>query len=288
VAGSSWMCQPAGKPHDQKAAEPIVTTDPRIWLPYCGEGPGPGEWLARWNFDPLLLAAVVAAALAFRLRGPRGAGSRRAQAGSLALVLVLFVSPFCALGSALFTARVVHHVVLATGLAALAVSATGLHRRRLPGSLAMWTAVQALTFWAWHAPPLYGAALSADAMFWAMQLTITASAAIWWAKLRQAEAGAAVIALLASMVLMGVLGALITFAGQPLYAPHYLTTLAWGLTPLEDQQIAGIVMWAPASAIYLLAACSILYRALGSDPVPADRRVNGRANGRADPQADGA
>jgi len=53
---------------------------------------------------------------------------------------------------------------------------------------------------------------------------------------------------------MGLLGALITFAGTPLYAPHAVSTLAWGLTPLEDQQLAGLVMWAPAAALYLAAA----------------------------------
>jgi len=47
--------------------------------------------------------------------------------------------------------------------------------------------------------------------------------------------------LLVAMVAMGLLGALITFAGQPLYAPHLLTTEVWGLDPLEDQQTAGLI-----------------------------------------------
>lgn len=75
-----------------------------------------------------------------------------------------------------------------------------------------------------------------------MQATITLSGALLWAKIRQSEAGAAVIALLAPMVQMGVLGALLVFAGRALYAPHALTTLAWGLTPLADQQIAALAM----------------------------------------------
>ena len=61
---------------------------------------------------------------------------------------------------------------------------------------------------------------------------------------------------------VGLLGALITFAGSPLYAPHWLTTQAWGFSPMEDQQIAGLVMWAPAAAAYLLVAVTILYRSL--------------------------
>ena len=62
------------------------------------------------------------------------------------------------------------------------------------------------------------------------------------------------------MLLMGLLGALLVFAGEPLYAPHFATTLAWGMTPLEDQQAAGLIMWAPAAAAYLLVA---LWRVAG-------------------------
>jgi putative membrane protein len=47
---------------------------------------------------------------------------------------------------------------------------------------------------------------------------------------------------------------LITFAGRPLYAPHFVSTLSWGVSPLEDQQLAGITMWAPGSIAYLAAA----------------------------------
>lgn len=239
------------------------------WIPYCGAAPLPADWLARWNLDPLLLLAIAAASVGWwRWRRDQVTDGRSALA-ALAIVLVLFVSPFCALGSALFTARVVHHVVLATALAAALVSATGLHLRRLPQSLSVLTAVQVLTFWAWHAPPLYAAALAHDGVFWAMQLSITATAALWWARLRQVSAAGAVTSLLATMMLMGVLGALITFAGRALYAPHWLTTQAWGLSPLGDQQLAGILMWAPASAIYLLAAMAILYRSLRGDAAEA-------------------
>ncbi|WP_347304345.1 cytochrome c oxidase assembly protein [Croceibacterium sp. TMG7-5b_MA50] len=234
------------------------------WIPYCGAAPLPAEWLARWNFDPVLLLALAALSFGW-WRWRDAACSGRAAATALGIVLILFVSPFCALGSALFAARVVHHVVLATALAAALGSATGLHTCRLPGSLPVLTAIQVLCFWAWHAPPLYAAALSHDAIFWAMQVSITGTAALWWARVRQGSAAAAVTSLLATMMLMGVLGALITFAGRALYAPHWLSTQGWGLSPLGDQQLAGILMWAPASAIYLLAAMAILYRALRRD-----------------------
>lgn len=237
------------------------------WIPYCGAAPLPSEWLARWNLDPVLLAVLLLCALVLAGSRTSATGPKGDLFAALGLAALLFVSPFCALGSALFIVRTLHHVVLVTAFAALLSRLPLLGRVSVHVPLSALTGIQVVIFWAWHAPPLYSLALSHDALFWAMQASMAGSAALWWSKVRaiigRGEAGAAVIALLATMVLTGMLGALITFAGRALYAPHWLTTQGWGLSPLEDQQIAGIIMWAPASAIYLIAACVILYRSLG-------------------------
>ena len=175
------------------------------------------------------------------------------------LLLVLFVSPFCALTSALFSARVTHHVLLTAVAAPLIVAALP-KIGKMPGSLAGWTAIQALIFWAWHSPGLYAWGLSSDGGYWLMQLTLLGSAIGFWIAIRRASAPASVAALLATMVQMGLLGALITFSGSPLYAPHLASTVAWGYTPLEDQQLAGLIMWAPAAALYLAAALALAGR----------------------------
>lgn len=231
------------------------------WLPYCGVAPAPHEWLGRWNFD-LVLWALMGAMTAWWWRMADGAAGRRRTVGAALLAAVLFISPFCALSSALFSARVTHHVLLAAVLAPLLVFALPTDRIRLPGGLALWTGVQTVVFWLWHAPDAYSAALSSDAMYWAMQLTILGSAAGFWAALRHARVVPAIAALLASTVLMGLLGALITFAGVPMYAPHYVTTAAWGMSPLEDQQLAGLIMWVPSAALYLAAALWLGHREL--------------------------
>lgn len=236
----------------------------RDWVPYCGAAPIPGEWLARWNFDPLLLLGLAGLFLLLWQKG--GAGrERRYLLGASGLALLLFVSPFCALSSALFSARVGHHVLLTAAIAPLLVLAVPQQRLRVPGPLALWTGVQAVTFWLWHAPPLYAAALSGDLIYWSMQLTLLGSATGFWAALRRAPEPGAVAALLASTVQMGLLGAIITFAATPLYTPHILTTAAWGLSPLEDQQLAGLVMWAPSAGLYLGAALFLTHRWLGRE-----------------------
>ena len=229
-----------------------------IWTPYCGTAPGAGDW--RWNLDPVLLAVLVLATglIAWRLSGRR----RVFGLAAMAVLGIGFVSPLCALSSALFSARTVHHVLLVAVAAPLLAAALPLRRR---GSLALATAVQAAIFWAWHAPDVYAAALSNDAIYWIMQISLLASATWFWSVVRASSAPAAVGGLLAAMLAMGLLGAVLTFAGQAVYAPHAYTTLAWGLTPLEDQQAAGLIMWAPAAALYLFAALWRLGRMLGPD-----------------------
>lgn len=231
----------------------------REWLPYCGAAPVPADLFARWNLDPMLLVAIAVAALALWRAGETSA-QRRLTIAALGLALFLFVSPFCALSSALFSARVTHHVLLAAVLAPLLVYALPEGRTRWPGSLSFWTGVQAVTFWLWHAPSLYAEALSHDSFYWLMQLSLTVTAMGFWAALRRASALTSVAALLVSTVQMGLLGALITFAGAPLYAPHFFTTEPWGFSALEDQQMAGLIMWAPSAGLYLTAALVIAQR----------------------------
>ena len=65
--------------------------------------------------------------------------------------------------------------------------------------------------------------------------------------------GAAVIYVFTTAVHTSALGALLTFS-QTLWYPSYQeTTAAWGLTPVEDQQLGGLIMWVPAGVVYLVA-----------------------------------
>ena len=70
--------------------------------------------------------------------------------------------------------------------------------------------------------------------------------------LRSHAAMAAGISALSSAIQMGLLGALLVFAPNPLYVPHLGTTMGFGLLPLEDQQLAGLIMWVPSALPYLV------------------------------------
>jgi putative membrane protein len=236
-----------------------VTTEPQV--AYCGPPPAPAEIALAWNLDPPLLAglALFAAAVAWR---PSAAGW-----GALGLMVLVFVSPLCALTAALFSARVVHHVVLIAGVAPLLVLA---FPPKGPGRLPMPLLVllHAVIVWAWHAPAAYSWALVTVPGYWLMQATLLASAwALWRSVLMSPEHPVAgLTALIATVGQMGMLGALLTFAPQPLYLAHLATTAPWGLSPLADQQLGGLIMWAPALLPYLAAAILAGRRLLEPDP----------------------
>lgn len=243
------------------------------WVPYCGEAPGPEAWLGRWNLDPVLGVGLLLLALVLWRRSPGGldAARWRSLRGAWLLTVLLYVSPLCALSSAFFTVRVVHHIALVLCIAPLLAHGLAPWLHRLPAPLWRCTALAAISFWIWHAPPAYAAALSSNATYALMQITLLASATAFWVAVRRAGPVEAMAAILATTVLMGLLGALITFAGQPLYAPHFASTLAWGVAPLEDQQLAGIVMWAPGSLAYLAAAIAIGWRWMNAERLRALR-----------------
>jgi putative membrane protein len=54
------------------------------------------------------------------------------------------------------------------------------------------------------------------------------------------------------------LSVLLTFARTPWYSGYAETTALWGLDPLTDQQLAGVIMWIPAGGIYLAAVLVLL------------------------------
>jgi putative membrane protein len=220
-----------------------------IVIAYCGPAAIPEDLWARWNTDPWLLAALVALAVAV---GRGRAADTRAGWGAIALAALVFVSPLCALASALFSARVLHHVLLVAGIAPLLALAFPLRRLGSP-PLAVLVGAHAVILWLWHAPGPYAWGLASVPAYWLMQASLVGSAWLLWRAILAPTTppGAALVALVATIGQMGLLGALIVFAPQPLYPVHFASVAAWGLSPLADQQLAGLLMWVPAILPYL-------------------------------------
>ena len=221
----------------------------------------------------------------------KGRGIKRWEAWAYACgwfaLFVALVSPLHPLGEVLFSAHMTQHELLMLVAAPLVVLgrpvvaflwALPLEWARRVGSLgkvswfqsswraltnplAAW-AIHAAALWVWHVPVLFQATLRSNLVHTLQHLCFLGSALLfWWAIVHGPKGlmgyGAAVLYLFTTSVHSGVLGALITFAGTVLYPAYSKTTASWGLTPLEDQQLGGLIMWVPAGLVYITAGLAL-------------------------------
>ncbi len=239
--------------------------------PYCGSPPTPLTVLARWNLDPALIIVLLAAVASYLVASRNAAGgSARWRKGCFLagwlLGALALTSPLCPLSVSLFCARVGQHMLLTTVVAPLIVLGCGGLRQyrqimtdrddRTGGGVMVAAFAYAAALWIWHAPGPYMATFTSDIAYWAMHLSVFGAACWLWAGLLNPDGGhpmASLAAALATTVQMGFLGAFITFAAKPLYAAHTLTTAAWSLTQIQDQQLGGAIMWIPAGAVLMAA-----------------------------------
>jgi cytochrome c oxidase assembly factor CtaG len=114
----------------------------------------------------------------------------------------------------------------------------------------------AVALWIWHIPALYDAALAQEGVHVVQHLCFFLTAALFWWGIAHGRHGrtgygAAVVYVFATAIHGGLLGALMTVSPRVWYAP-YLTHPSASLTPLEDQQLAGLLMWVPASIVFVV------------------------------------
>ena len=105
--------------------------------------------------------------------------------------------------------------------------------------------------WTWHVPVLFQATLDSEFVHALQHASFLFSALLfWWAilhgRVRAVGFGVAVLYMFTTALHSGLLGALLTLAGTVWYPIYDSTTASWGLTPLQDQQLGGLIMWIPA------------------------------------------
>lgn len=236
-------------------------------LPYCGSAPNPGELLTRFNWDPRLLMALAAIAFCHALLLQNRVQSRQARVlalGGWAIAAAALVSPLCALSVALFSARVAQHMVLL--LVAAPMIAAGLPRlRESTESWTLWVSTMMFfaALWFWHMPVPYDSTFTSTVLYWTMHLTLFGSSILLWRELihHSSRQTAQVLAAgMLTLVQMGLLGAVLALGNRPMFLWHLTTTQVWGLTPLQDQQLGGAVMWVPGIALFLWAALRSITR----------------------------
>ncbi|WP_326533406.1 cytochrome c oxidase assembly protein [Pseudorhodoferax sp.] len=215
----------------------------------------PQDWWQAFSLAPATLAPLLAllAWLLLRRRRPWP------LAGWGLLVLAL-VSPLCRLAATLAWAHMAQLMLLLAGMALLAMASPRRAHMPRPGPAAL---AHGVLLWLWHVPGIYTAALQHATLHVLLLALLLGSAWWFWRAVLLAPPplrGAALAALLATMAHTGLLGALLTFASQPLYPLQAAGARAWGVEPLQDQQLAGLLMWVLGALGYLLAATALALR----------------------------
>ncbi|WP_233275262.1 cytochrome c oxidase assembly protein [Pseudoxanthomonas suwonensis] len=270
---------------------------PALALPVC-RPPGslaepwapPGAWL----LPPALLLALYLAGLWRLWRRAPGRGITPLEAAGFVagILLLAFVlgGPLNAYARWSLGAHMAQHMLLlavvpplllagrawaAISLALPRAVAGGLHRLLHPAStwlaarLGPATVAHAAVMVLWHLPGSLQAALASERLHEAMHASFLL-AGLWfwsalWRRIRGQGAGPApgVVATVSLMMVMGFLGALLTFAPRPLYPLYGFRAPEVGLEALADQQLAGLLMWVPSCLPYLAGALWLTWRGLG-------------------------
>ena len=267
-----------------------------VLIAHAGQPPAPHDLWDAWNLDPALVAGFVLTVWAYRRGQPvgprRDVDTRRAWcfAGALLALGVALISPLDALSTALASAHMVQHMLLvlvAAPLLALSAPAStilrgtplgvrrasGRWRRRLRltrGNLrglrhpaTVWL-LHVGTLWFWHAAVPYDAALHNPLLHVVEHASFLVTALLFWRVVIGARSPERVpnglgVLLVFGMAMQSVLlSVLLTFARAPWYSSYSTTTTPWGLAPLADQQLAGVIMWIPAGLVYLAAALTLM------------------------------
>ena len=114
-----------------------------------------------------------------------------------------------------------------------------------------------LTIVLWHLPIFYNAAMANHNIHIGEHLMFMAAAVLmWWPFMsplpelpRLAYPGQMLYCFLTT-VPMSVVAVYITMADHILYPAYAAAPRLWGINPMEDQQIGGLIMWIPGSIVF--------------------------------------
>jgi putative membrane protein len=226
--------------------------------------PSISSWQLAW--EELAVVAVLAAAyVAASRRHPPSPPRRVAFGAALLLTVGVSVTPLAALAlHYLLSAHLFQNVVLAEWAPALAVAGLS---AGMAGWLARFTAVRwlthplvALPLWVtsydvWHVPALYEAALRSQLLLHAEHASyLLTGALLWWPLVhdapRRLAPGVKAAYVFGAFVLASPVGLLLALLPRPIYDFYVEAPRVWGISPLMDQQMAGVIMAVSEAVVF--------------------------------------
>jgi cytochrome c oxidase assembly factor CtaG len=246
-----------------------------------------------WTFEPgaIALIAVLGGAYIARWRRVRERHGRISVSGwrlvsflgGLLALAIALISPVDRLAEQAFTMHMVQHVLL-LDIAPIGMIC-GLTRvllrpvtKRLQavehkaGLLAhpIFAVVAYVGFmWLWHVPALYDAALNHSLVHRLEHVCFLSIGALYWWHLlgpirsrHRLSAMGAVVYMVSTKLFVGLLGIALTFTPDALYAFYRHQPPIWGLTPIEDESLAGGLMALEQSIVMGIALVWLFVNAL--------------------------
>lgn len=199
---------------------------------------------------------------------------------SLCLLVFLWLGPLSQWAGHSFSAHMAMHMLVIAVVAPLLTLGLAGGRfdpvQRIPALFSPFLAslLEFVVVWAWHVPALHHAARQGAAVFvLEMASYLAVGLLLWFAALggagsrRQDRAAAGIAGLLLTSMHMTLLGVLLALADHPLYT--HAGPMPWGWTPLEDQQIGGVIMLSFGGSIYLAGGLYLLAGLLRDKPADA-------------------
>jgi cytochrome c oxidase assembly factor CtaG len=212
--------------------------------------------------------------------------------GGMGLVVLALVSPIDRLGEQLFFMHMVQHLLLldlAPILVLLGLTKILLRplTRRLvrveqaAGPLAhpiFAIVLYVVVMWGWHVPALYDAALEHPVLHVVEHLSFGIAGGLYWWHLlspirarRRLGGMGPIVYMLATKVLVGLLGILLAFAPDAIYAFYERQPGYWGLSPHDDQAVGGLIMALEQSIVMGIALTFLFVRALAESEREEER-----------------
>jgi putative membrane protein len=260
--------------------------------------------LGDWSWEPTVLLGIAALVAVYALAWRRGLlsddddvspwfASPRLRRGFFAsgvlLGFVALVSPIDTGGDQfLFSLHMVQHLLLMMVAPPLCLLGIAGIRVPLSGAAGPWRRIWAVLVhpWSatlifsavllvWHIPALYDATLTTEPIHVFEHLSFIAVGVIFWWPIVDPMRGrdttrwvspfAKIAMLVASGIPPTVLGLIFTIAPHAFYDFYVRAPRLWGLSPVVDQQLAGVVMFGAGNLVYFAAVVAVFWRVFG-DP----------------------
>ena len=246
----------------------------------------------RWTIHPstVLGLALLGALYLWRARRPPTGSGAPGPARRAAFFAGLFAI-FTALNGPLhdlsdyylFSAHMVQHLVLTLVVPPLLIAGTpGWMLRPLLAVRPIAAAARWLTrpthcflifnvvVAAWHLPPLYNLAMAHHAVHILQHLMFMSAAVLmWWPFLsplpelpRLAYPGQMLYCFLMSIP-MSIVSIYIVYADQALYPAYASAPRIWGISPMDDQLIGGLIMWIPGGLFFYAVMTVVFFKWAG-------------------------